>query len=394
VITSSPVSQTVRAGSNVTFSLQATGSGVLRYQWRFDEANIPGATQSMLTLTNVQSAAAGRYDVVVQSDGGVVSSGAAELVVERPPTIHRQPIPATVPAGQGAQFSVLATSGLPMEFQWRRDGVELPGATATSLSLPASPQPVAGAYDVVIRNYSGSVTSAPAALVISGGSLIEQPPVPVSGPEGGTATFSVALTAAAAPPFTYTWRKDGQPINTHTSDQRLDFLTLTDLRGSDAGMYSVAVSHNSTTGEASAAAALTVLPDADGDGMPNAYEEAHGFDPNSPADAALDADGDGASNVVEYRSGTNPGDEDSALRLEAFIDQGDLRLRFTGATDRTYSVLKGPSVLGGNWAVLKSLPAVSGTNGAVRLIELGDWEIDSSTRCYYRVVSPATAALP
>ncbi|MDO8540573.1 MAG: lamin tail domain-containing protein [Opitutaceae bacterium] len=54
------------------------------------------------------------------------------------------------------------------------------------------------------------------------------------------------------------------------------------------------------------AANQQLMPDRDGDGMPDAWEVAHGFDPTNPADAALDADGDGQSNLAEYRAGTDP----------------------------------------------------------------------------------------
>ena len=47
-------------------------------------------------------------------------------------------------------------------------------------------------------------------------------------------------------------------------------------------------------------------PDSDGDGMPDWWEIAHGFNPFDPADAAQDADGDGLSNRAEYSNGTDP----------------------------------------------------------------------------------------
>jgi pectate lyase len=54
------------------------------------------------------------------------------------------------------------------------------------------------------------------------------------------------------------------------------------------------------------AAGATALPDSDGDGMPDEWELAHGFDPHSPRDGAWDADGDGYTNLEEYLYGTDP----------------------------------------------------------------------------------------
>lgn len=50
----------------------------------------------------------------------------------------------------------------------------------------------------------------------------------------------------------------------------------------------------------------TPCPDADHDGMPDAWETANGLDPNSAADSSRDADGDGYTNIEEFLNGTNP----------------------------------------------------------------------------------------
>ena len=67
-IINQPTSQTATVGDNATFSVLATGTGPLSYQWRFNETNIiAGATQSSFTRSNVQLLDAGKYAVVISN---------------------------------------------------------------------------------------------------------------------------------------------------------------------------------------------------------------------------------------------------------------------------------------------------------------------------------------
>jgi hypothetical protein len=81
-ITTQPKSQTVSAGATVTFSVVATGTPTLLYQWTFDGAPISGASSASLTLVDVQASAAGDYSVTVSNSGGDVTSKAAVLNVK------------------------------------------------------------------------------------------------------------------------------------------------------------------------------------------------------------------------------------------------------------------------------------------------------------------------
>jgi hypothetical protein len=83
-ISSQPASQTASMGTNVTFTVGATGSTPLGYQWRFNGTNLAGATASSLSLTNVQAASAGAYDVVVSNTAGLAASAPATLAVSLP----------------------------------------------------------------------------------------------------------------------------------------------------------------------------------------------------------------------------------------------------------------------------------------------------------------------
>jgi uncharacterized repeat protein (TIGR03806 family) len=83
-ITTQPQSQTVNTGSNITFTVQATGTAPLSYQWKFNGANIAGATNSSLSLLNVQTNNSGTYAVTISNAGGSVTSANAVLTVNPP----------------------------------------------------------------------------------------------------------------------------------------------------------------------------------------------------------------------------------------------------------------------------------------------------------------------
>jgi len=81
-ITSSPSNQTVVAGTTVTFSAGATGTAPLTFQWLFDGANISGATNTSLTVSNALAANAGSYWMVASSPYGLATSSTAVLSVD------------------------------------------------------------------------------------------------------------------------------------------------------------------------------------------------------------------------------------------------------------------------------------------------------------------------
>ncbi len=120
-------------------------------------------------------------------------------------------------------------------------------------------------------------------------------------------------------------------------------------------------------------------PDADGDGMPDAWELTHGLN-SGTNDAAADSDGDGLSNIEEYQAGTDPQDSASALRLEVAIsDQGAVRLRFVAVARKGY-VASSCDQLTGEWQVLHEAPPA----GATGVLEITDPRPLNGQR-FYRV---------
>jgi O-glycosyl hydrolase len=167
-ITTQPVSQTVAAGTNVSFTVAANGTPPFSYQWRFNGANVSGATATMYSLANVQSAQAGNYTVVVNNTGGAVTSAVAVLTVTNPlpPTITTQPVSQTVASGANVSFTVAASGTPPFTYQWQFNGANVSGATGTSLGLNGVQIANAGNYSAVVRNSVGATTSAVAVLTV------------------------------------------------------------------------------------------------------------------------------------------------------------------------------------------------------------------------------------
>ena len=80
-ITTQPSALSIASGGNASFTVSAAGTAPLSYQWRRDNADLPGATSATLTLNSVQASNAGNYSVVVSNPAGSVTSASANLSV-------------------------------------------------------------------------------------------------------------------------------------------------------------------------------------------------------------------------------------------------------------------------------------------------------------------------
>jgi hypothetical protein len=81
VIVTQPTSQIALVGSTATFSVSASGTGPLKYQWALAGKKIAGATNATLTLTNLRATQGGYYEVTVTSPYGATSSVKAMLTL-------------------------------------------------------------------------------------------------------------------------------------------------------------------------------------------------------------------------------------------------------------------------------------------------------------------------
>jgi PKD repeat protein len=230
-ISAQPQSQAISLGSNATFSVTASGTSPLSYQWRFNQSTLPGATDSAYTRAGAQCADAGSYDVVLTNALGNLTSSVAILTVVAAPVITTQPLPSqSVHVGQTANFSVTATNacGDSLAYQWLLQGTNIAGASASAYSRANVQFADAGDYRVVVGTLAGSVTSAVATLTVFG------PPVVAfaGGPTNGFVPLTVSFTNLSSGATNYSW--DFGDGNTSAATNPINIYA-------NAGVYSVAL---------------------------------------------------------------------------------------------------------------------------------------------------------
>ena len=123
--------------------------------------------------------------------------------------------------------------------------------------------------------------------------------------------------------------------------------------------------------------------DTDGDGLPDAWELAHGTD-RFMADADADPDGDGATNQEEYSAGTDPQSAQSRLTLDAIIaSSGAVSFHFLALSNRSYSVLYKNSLEAPIWSKLTDVES----HALDRIVEVQDPAAVLTNR-FYRLATP------
>jgi hypothetical protein len=254
-ITTQPNAASVQSGGSAGFSVVASGTAPLSYQWRKDGTPISGATNSTYTVSSATVINAGNYTVVVNNGAGSVTSNSATLTVvstSNTLSIVTQPTSASILLGQNATFSALADGAAPLKYEWKKDGASIAGATGSTLRLVNVTAAQAGSYSVLVTSSSGSVTSNSATLTVNSPLTISGNPTSRSAAIGDAlaSAFSVTATAASGVTLTYQWRKDGVNITGATSAT----LGLTSITASDFGTYSVTVSSPTGTITSSPAA--------------------------------------------------------------------------------------------------------------------------------------------
>jgi len=174
-ITSQPTNRVVLSGSNVAFTVSATGTAPLNYLWYSNGTvlanggRISGATTATLNISSVQTNDSASYQVIVTNNFSSATSFVATLTVLAPVKIISHPASQAVLLGSNASFTVTA-SGTTPGYQWYfngtplSDGGRISGSAAPTLNIANVQSSDSGGYVAVVTNLLSTATSRTALL--------------------------------------------------------------------------------------------------------------------------------------------------------------------------------------------------------------------------------------
>ncbi len=408
VITAQPTNLFSVAGSNVAFSVTATGAAPVQFTWLLNGNNIPGATNATLALTNVQLSSTGQYSVLVFNGGGAVLSSNATLLVGLPVAFTVQPVNQFVLPGTNVTLTAAAAGTGTVRYQWRFEGTNIPNATNATYSFTGASLAQHGNFSVVIADDISTVTSTNAyvfVLVKPGVTVVPAAFTVVQG-----ANLTVSVTATGAWPLSFRWlvnittsttnviatnvpvmtnvvRVIGGVTNTYTvtvspsGSPCISTITFTNLQTNTSHRISIT---NLAGSVSTTTANITVLKDSDGDGVPDVWEAAYGMITNNASDGLLDFDNDGMINRDEYFAGTNPTNAASVLKV--FLTQTNLSLplQFDAQSNITYTIQYRTNFDGSIWQTLSNVAPLPG----IRTIQFASPPDTTNSPRYFRVLVP------
>jgi hypothetical protein len=269
-ITTQPASQTACLGSSVSLTTVATGTG-LTYQWQLSTDNgvsfnnIAGATNSNLNFVATADLNNNQYRVVITQGTCSVTSNAAILTISNSLVVNTNPSNQTVCVGSNATFTVAATSGTPISYQWQVStdaGVSFSNLTGeTNATLTVTSATLAqnnNQYRVVVSDASCSLTTAAVTLTVNSLPAITTQPTNQTVCSGTNATFTVVATGTN---LTYQWQDNSSGTMANIVGANGATLNLAAVSNAMNGrQYRVIVSGACTPSVTSNTVTLTVNP--------------------------------------------------------------------------------------------------------------------------------------
>lgn len=246
-ISSQPQNSSICSGSNSYFRIHYNFSFSPNFQWQrkfgtnwvsLSNGSIYRrvSSDSMSIIAPPDSLDGSIYRCVVDSAGVVKAiSDSAKLTILKSTTILTQPSSQAICAGNSVSFSVTASGGGTLTYQWRKGTTTISGATSSSYTISSVIASDAGNYNVIVNGACGSANSNNAALTVNPKTTISAQPKSQTICSGSPVTFTISATGFGT--LNYQWRKNGITIiGANTAA-----YTIASCSPGDAGTYDVVV---------------------------------------------------------------------------------------------------------------------------------------------------------
>jgi hypothetical protein len=169
-ITTQPANATVTVGQTATFTVAATGTAPLTYQWTKNGTNVGTNSATYTTAATALADNGAKIQVTVSNAEGSAPSSIATLTVNAvatKPSIATQPANVTVTIGQTATFTVVATGGAPLTYQWTKSGMSVGTNSATYTTAATTSADNGAQIQVTVSNSAGSTPSNMVTLTVT-----------------------------------------------------------------------------------------------------------------------------------------------------------------------------------------------------------------------------------
>ncbi len=223
------------------------------YTWKKNGNVIASSNNDTLFFTNTLLSDSGQYSVVVNSLCGIDSSANVKLSVNKATTITAQPVGnTTVCSGNNVTLNITA-DGVNLTYQWRKNGVDINGATNSILNINSVQVSDSGNYTCLVTSACANIVSNTARLNVNQANQIQTQPLALQ--NKCTGNNAILWVSAIGNNITYLWKRNGVAVAASNNDTL--FRNNVTIAG-DSGIYTVDVSSATCPTVTSNQARLTI----------------------------------------------------------------------------------------------------------------------------------------
>ena len=214
-ITNHPQNDSAIEGQTAQFTVSATGTGTLSYQWYKNSTPVAGETSDAFSFTVSSADNNAQIYCAVTDSNGTTNSNVATLTVETALAVTTHPQNASIVDGQNASFTIAAVGSGTLSYQWYKNGQTV-GIDSDTYTFQVSGTDDGAEIYCVVTDNNGFLQSNTATLNVEAALTITAHPQAATVVEGETAEFTVTASGEGA--LSYQWYKGGVAIDGATEN--------------------------------------------------------------------------------------------------------------------------------------------------------------------------------